>query len=641
MCGITGILSFKKALPPERLTALAASMADRLVHRGPDAEGVWVDAAYGIALSHRRLSVIDLSDHARQPMMSASGRYVLSYNGEIYNFRELREELDYPWQSESDTEVILAAVEQWGLEKALQAFNGMFAFALWDRKERSLSLARDRMGEKPLYYGRAGGNFVFASELKAFNTLPGWPPAIDREALTAYMRYRYVPAPLSIYEGVFKLEPGSYLTVSAEKREAKPEAFWRFEEMVRDGMAQRLEADGATLTGQLETLLGRAVKRRMIADVPLGAFLSGGVDSSAIVALMQAQTAAPVKTFSIGFHETGYDEAPHARAVAENLGTDHTELYVTPEEARAIIPQLPVLYDEPFADSSQIPTSLVASLARQQVTVALSGDGGDECFGGYNRYLRGPALWRLLSALPLGLRKSLGWIIARMPASLFGSHLQAQKLYKALEQMDAPTREGFYQMLCSASDAPAAVVIGGSESAMQPEEDTAMDYAEWMMWQDALTYLPGDILTKVDRAAMGVSLETRIPFLDPEVMAFAWRLPREMKIRNGKGKWLLRQMLYRHVPEHLIERPKAGFAVPVGAWLRGPLEDWAQDLLSPERIKKQGFFEPLRVEAWWREHHSGARNREAELWNILMFQSWLEQAEAGEQNNNFLMALNG
>lgn len=632
MCGIAGLLGPPGAMNTEGLKHLAMVMAHPLAPRGPDDAGVWADVTHGMALAHRRLSVIDLSDHARQPMVSACGRYVLSYNGEIYNYRELRAQLDYPWQSRSDTEVVLAAIRQWGLTRALQAFNGMFAFALWDTETATLSLARDRMGEKPLYYGRVGSRFVFASELKAFATLPGWPPAIDREALTAYMRYSYIPAPRSIYEGIFKLEPGHALITNGHD-DRKPEAYWSLTDLVAAGQADSLHDDDEILTDQLEECLRKAIKQRMIADVPLGAFLSGGIDSSAVVALMQAQASGPVKTFTIGFEEALYNEAPFARAVAEHLGTEHTELLVTPGDTREVIPALPDLYDEPFADSSQIPTYLVSRLARQHVTVALSGDGGDEMFGGYTRHLRAPVLWRGLSALPQPLRRvATGvpepWLRALTP----GRPQWAAKLSNLRDKLDVPDRETFYRDICSLYPRPQELVVGGSEPKPVYKDTPTPDFAQWMMLQDALTYLPGDILTKVDRAAMGVSLETRIPFLDPEVMAFAWHLPLTMKIRHGKGKWLLRQVLYRHVPRELIERPKAGFAIPVGAWLHGPLQEWAEDLLAEETLRRQGMLEANRVRTLWEEHRTGARDRQSILWNILMFQSWMARCETLERN---------
>ena len=636
MCGIAGILSSKCTQNTKQLEALAGQMADALYSRGPDDSGVWVDAAQGIALSHRRLSIIDLSPEGHQPMVSASGRYVVSFNGEIYNYRELRAQLHYPWRGQSDTEVLLAAVEAWGIEKALIAFNGMFAFGLWDKKEQTLYLARDRMGEKPLYYGIVGAQIIFASELKAFRHLPGWPPSLSRDALSLLMRYSYIPAPHSIYQNIYKLEPGFYLRLKTGEIDMAPKPYWSFEKMVKNSIAQRISYDQKEAIDQLDRKLKFAVGQRMMADVPLGAFLSGGIDSSTLVALMQAQSSRPVKTFTIGFKEQGFDEAPYAKSVATHLGTEHTEIYISPHVAEEVIPTLSRIYDEPFADSSQIPTYLVSRFARQHVTVALSGDGGDELFGGYNRYIRGPQIWNMLSIMPLELRKMAAKLLLTAhhlllhkiaPQNTSRMAKIVHKLGNYYEKMGVTTRAEFYKKLCSIHEHPEEIVLDGREPLLlQSGEHLSFSYAEWMMMQDALTYFPGDILTKVDRAAMAVSLETRTPFTDPAIMAFAWQLPPHMKIKNGKGKWLLRQVLYRYVPEALVERPKAGFSVPIGAWLRGPLKNWATDLLSPDMLKQQGFLNPVAVQNMWNMHQSGQRDMEHCLWNILMFQSWLSNS---------------
>ena len=627
MCGIAGIFLVTKPLAADRLATIAQAMGDAIATRGPDDHGVWVDAEHGLALAHRRLSIIDLSPEGHQPMVSASGRYVVSYNGEIYNYRELKAQLPYAYRGQSDTEVLLAAIEAWGVERALAACNGMFAFALWDKQERTLTLARDRMGEKPLYYGMVGDQFVFASEMKAFRDLEGWPPVIDREALTLYMRYSYIPAPYSIYKGIRKLPPGQFLQVRADALDAVPKSYWSLTAMVEKSVNSRIICSEKEALDGLELRLKSAVGARMMSDVPLGAFLSGGIDSSTIAALMQAQSSQPVRTFTIGFSEAGFDEAPYAKAVAQHLGTQHTEVYVSADEAAKVIPQLPEIYDEPFADSSQIPTYLVSKFARQHVTVALSGDGGDELFGGYNRYLRGPMLWKALSAVPVPLRVAAAKMLLVAHDALIhkvapDSRL-ARKLGNYYEKMGTKTAAEFYRNLCSIHDHPERIVLGGTEAPL-PQSDNALDYAEWMMMQDALSYFPGDILTKVDRAAMAVSLETRTPFTDPELMAFAWQMPPQMKIRGGEGKWLLRQLLYRYVPRELIERPKAGFAVPIGAWLRGPLKVWAEDLLAPATLKAQGYFDADAVQAMWHMHQTGQRDREHALWNVLMFQSWLQ-----------------
>ena len=633
MCGIAGIFLFKPTASADHLGTMAVRMSDALRSRGPDDDGVWVDAERGIAFSHRRLSIIDLSPEGHQPMVSASGRYVVTYNGEIYNYQQLRAQLDYPWRGQSDTEVLLAAVEAWGVEKALAAFNGMFAFALWDRQEETLTIARDRMGEKPLYYGWVGDQFVFASELKAFRDVPGWPPEINRDALSLLMRYSYIPAPHSIYLGIHKLMPASYLTLRIGEKQAQAKPYWSFESMVEACSAHRISCTEDEAIGELDTRLRFAVSQRMMADVPLGAFLSGGVDSSTIVALMQAQSSRPVKTFTIGFTEQGFDEAPYARGVARHLRTEHTEIYISSHEAAEVIPLLPTIYDEPFADSSQIPTYLVSKFAQQHVTVALSGDGGDEIFGGYNRYIRGPALWNAISAVPFGVRAHAARMLLAahhalihkmMPEGASRKARLARKLGNYYEKIGTRSAEEFYLKLCSIQDHPEKIVIAGHEpSLLQTSKAIPLHYGEWMMMQDALTYFPGDILTKVDRAAMAVSLETRTPFTDPEVMGFAWQLPMQMKIHQGKGKWLLRQLLYRYVPQHLIDRPKAGFAVPIGAWLRGPLKLWAMELLAPDMLHQQGFFDAATVESMWNMHQSRQRDMELPLWNILMFQSWL------------------
>ncbi len=630
MCGIAGIFHTHPRTDAASLHAEATRMADALRLRGPDAGGVWADEASGVALSHRRLSIIDLSPDGAQPMVSASGRYVVSYNGEIYNYQELRARLDYPWQGHSDTQVLLAAVEAWGIEKALQEMNGMFAFALWDAREKTLTLARDRMGEKPVYYGWVGDAFVFTSELKALRTVEGFRPSINREALTMLMRTSYIPAPHSIYEGIHKLEPAHYITLSAGQRGAVAKPYWSFEKMARAQSARRFGGTVRDATDALDALMRHAVGQRMMSDVPLGAFLSGGVDSSTIAALMQAQSSRPVQTFTIGFNEQGFDEAPYAKAVAQHLGTDHHELYVTPREAAAVIPNLPHIYDEPFADSSQIPTFLVAQYARRHVTVALSGDGGDEMFGGYNRYLRGPALWRAISALPLPLRRLVAKALLVAHHTLAGKisgNSRTQRLVRKLgnyyEKIGTASAQEFYRGLCSIHNHPEELVLG-AKAEMLANDDMGLPFAEWMMMQDALTYFAGDILTKVDRAAMAVSLETRTPFTDPELMGFAWQLPLDMKIRDGQGKWLLRQVLDRYVPTSLIERPKAGFAVPIGEWLRGDLKPWAEALLAPDRLAREGYFNVQAVEEMWRQHQTHERDREHQLWNILMFQSWLE-----------------
>jgi len=644
MCGIAGLWNLS---PAEDGAGIAAAMAGMLMHRGPDDGGVWSDAEAGIALAHRRLSVLDLSPQGHQPMTSRDGRHVIVFNGEIYNHAELRKALgNVDWRGHSDTEVLLEAVGRWGVVATLRRCVGMFAFALWDTRESSLTLARDRIGEKPLYYGKLGTTLVFASELKALRVHPRWQGEIDRGALSLLLRYSYIPAPHSIYRGIRKLMPGTLMLLRANGA-AEEVSYWSAREMAERGVAEPFAGDAADAAGELERLLSRSVGRQMLADVPLGAFLSGGVDSSLIVALMQAQSSRPVKTFTIGFNEAGYNEAEHAKTVARHLGTDHTELYVSSRQAMEVIPGLPTLYDEPFSDSSQIPTYLVAQLARRHVAVSLSGDGGDELFGGYNRYFLGRSLWRRAGWLPRGLRGALaaaldavppaGWNALLSPFARFmPRHLRyanpGDKLHKLAEILAARDGDEIYRGLVSHWKSPSSIVLGGYEPATaltDPSRGAALaDLTQRMMYLDLVSYLPDDILVKVDRAAMGVSLETRVPMLDHEVVEFAWRLPLAMKISDGRGKWLLRQVLHRHVPRELVDRPKMGFGIPIETWLRGPLRDWAEALLDTARLQREGYFDPLPIRAKWQEHLSGKRNWQHHLWDVLMFQAWLEHAHA-------------
>ena len=653
MCGFVGFVGGDDVRSAEVMQAIVGHMADTLAHRGPDDNGTWADAEAGIALGHRRLAILDLSAAGHQPMHSASGRFVIVFNGEVYNHLDLRQVLQGrpggapTWRGHADTETLLAAFDAWGIEATLRRCVGMFALAVWDRQGRVLTLARDRLGEKPLYYGWVRGALVFGSELKALRAYPGFDRPLCREALGQFLRCAYVPAPLSIYEGVFKLEPGGMLEVRGEGLKANGLAaarvwrYWSLEEAVAAGRASTFADEGEALEA-LAATLGEAVRSQRLADVPLGVFLSGGVDSSTIAALMQPQAGAPVRTFTVGFEAAGFDEAPAARAVAAHLGTEHTELYVTAAEARAVIPQLPRMYDEPFADSSQIPTHLVCRAARGQVTVALSGDGGDELFGGYNRYLWGPRLWCRLAWLPAPLRRALAGGIGAVPPGVWdrlGSGLapwlsgpdgvvrpgeKAHKLAATLGR--ARTLDELYLRLATEWDPPPCRWAVGPAVVPCPPAGLT-DAAERMMFCDALTYLPGDILCKLDRAAMAVSLETRAPFLDHRVVELAWRLPLGMKMRHGQGKWALRQVLYRFVPPALIERPKAGFALPVGQWLRGPLRDWAEDLLDEGRLRRAGYLDPHPIRQVWRQHLSGRRDWTARLWTVLMFESWLAEVQ--------------
>lgn len=649
MCGIAGLLRPGGGDAAD-LNALATAMARRLAHRGPDAQGVWVDDASGIAFGHRRLSILDLSEAGAQPMHSDCGRFSITFNGEIYNHLDIRAELDAlgaspNWRGHSDTETLLYAVRQWGIADALGKFSGMFAFGLWDARDRTLTLARDRFGEKPLHYGWIGRDFAFASELKAFSAHPDWKPQLAREALTAFMRVSYVPAPWCIWESFRKLPPGSFVTVKADAKRDLPEPsrYWSLAEHASAaGREQLLNSDEAA--DELERRLSIAVKRQCLSDVPLGAFLSGGIDSSTIVALMQKQSSRPVKTFTIGFSEGAYNEADNARRVAQHLATDHTELTVDPQTARDVIPQLPEMYDEPFADSSQIPTHLVSRLARKHVTVALSGDAGDELFGGYNRHVWGAALHVKLSRWPAALRRGAARALSSLtpePAGtvagflqpLLPAHLKVRRagdqLAKFARIMEASSLDEMYRLLCAIEPDPASVVIGGREGATwaqarAAELDSALDPITRMTLSDALDYLSDDILQKVDRAAMATSLETRVPFLDIGVVDLACRTPSSMKVRDGRGKWLVRQVLDRHVPRELVERPKTGFSIPLDDWLRGPLRQWSGDLLSTERLRRQGLFDAERVARAFAEHQQGRRNNGYWLWNVLMAQAWLD-----------------
>lgn len=648
MCGLTGFWETATRRTKTELCGTVREMAGTLRHRGPDDGGEWADAPAGIAFGFRRLSIVDLSPAGHQPMASASGRYVIAFNGEVYNFEALRQTLASQgaapaFRGHSDTEVMLAAIEAWGLEAAVQRFVGMFAFALWDRAERVLHLVRDRLGIKPLYYGWAGDTLLFGSELKALRAHPAFRPEIDRDVLTLLLRHNYIPAPYSIYQGVWKLTPGTILTLHGPGA-ATPVPYWSAQDAAEAGLATPFSGSDREAADQLDALLREAVGLRMVADVPLGAFLSGGVDSSAVVALMQAQSSRPVQTFSIGFREFGYDEAPFARDVAGHLGTDHTELYVSPEDAQAVIPTLPNFYDEPFADSSQIPTLLVSQLARRHVTVSLSGDGGDELFAGYNRYFFAQRLWNRFGSMPAGIRQAAAGALTAVPPRTMDALVQRlgpvlpkglkhggvdTKLAKLAQTLRADHPDTLYQTLVSHWEQPAALVLGacGEPPTALTDKDRwrgPADFTQRMMYMDLMSYLPDDILTKVDRASMAVSLEARVPLLDHRVVEFAWRLPMSLKVRGGQGKWLLREVLYRYVPREMIERPKMGFGVPIDAWLRGPLRPWAEALLDERRLRDEGFFDPAPVRAKWDEHLSGRRNWQGHLWDILMFQAWHE-----------------
>lgn len=663
MCGLVGFLGgavdagSDDACQEGSGRALLRAMADKLITRGPDDGGYWSDTGHRVGLGHRRLAIVDLSPAGHQPMVSANGRYVIAFNGEVYNHLELRRELDseasksqvvsgkyLAWRGHSDTETLLAGIDAWGLEATLTKSIGMFAIALWDRETNTLTLARDRMGEKPLYYGWQGSAaqrvFLFGSELKALKAHPAFAADIDRGALCLLLRHNYIPAPHSIYNGINKLEPGCLLSVSLAQPEPLIWKYWDMVDVASAGVARPFSGTAEQAVDALEVLAKDAVRQQMMADVPLGAFLSGGIDSSTVVALMQAQSSRPVKTFTIGFNEQGYNEAEHAKAVAAHLGTEHTELYVTPEQAMEVIPRLPGLYCEPFADSSQIPTFLVSQLARQHVTVSLSGDAGDELFCGYNRYLLTQRLWKKLSSVPAPLRVLAARAITSLSPAAWDdlAHLipgagkwsmLGDKLHKGARVLASRSVDQLYLGMVSHLDNPAEWVVGGQEPAtrltgLRPDLD-GLNEVQQMMLLDAISYLPDDILAKVDRAGMGVSLEGRVPFLDHRVVEFAWSLPLEYKLREGQSKWPLRQVLYRYVPRELIDRPKMGFGVPLHNWLRGPLREWAESLLEEGRLQREGYFYPAPIRKMWAEHLSGKRNWMARLWCVLMFQAWLEE----------------
>jgi asparagine synthase (glutamine-hydrolysing) len=647
MCGITGFIDLSTNADEMSLRQTIARMMEPIRHRGPDDGGEWVDARCGIALGFRRLAILDLSPTGHQPMASADDRYVIIFNGEIYNFNQLRDELaslGHSFRGHSDTEILLAAFSQWGIEESIKRANGMYAFALWDRQKRQLTLTRDRLGIKPLYYGWVGNAFVFGSELKALKAFPGFHAQIDRDALALFSRFNYIPAPYTIYTGICKLLPGTFITLQENRigEMPSPVSYWSAWEKAQAGLAHPFEGSDQEAISELDGILRESVRERMIADVPLGAFLSGGVDSSTIVALMQVQSQRPVKTFTIGFGESDYNEAEYAKEVARHLGTDHMELYVTPREAQQVIPRLPALFDEPFADSSQIPTFLISELTRRYVTVSLSGDGGDELFGGYNRYSWVEKIWKTAGWIPRSIRTFGATALRSMPAGTWNALFSGravptrwripeagEKIRKIAEILPLDGPEAIYLDLVSQWQDPSSIVLDGREPAtILADPGIRAQFSSrtsWMMFIDLVTYLPDDILAKVDRASMGVSLEARVPYLDDHrVMEFAWRLPLGMKIRDGMGKWVLRQVLYQYVPSRLIERPKKGFSVPIDSWLRGPLRAWAESLLDENRLKQEGYYQPEPIRQKWQEHLAGTHNWQYLLWDVLMFQAWLE-----------------
>lgn len=639
MCGIAGLYSTRPQPDRLQLHRTITGMSAALTHRGPDEGDVWQDPEIPVALGHRRLSIIDLSSAGRQPMRSVSERYIIVFNGEIYNFRQLRSELERLgayFRGYSDTEVILAAIEAWGFQYTLKAIRGMFAFALWDRHLKQLHFARDRMGKKPLYIGWAGSTLVFGSELKALCAHPEFTRTVDRAALSAYMRYGHVPAPLCIYDKVWSLPAGHCLSIdpaaldSGEAVDAYMKPYWSHLDALRTARAMGC-GEKLHIPERFEELLQDCVAERMVSDVPLGAFLSGGIDSSLTVALMQKGSKNRVKTYSIGFHEKGYNEAVYAKRVAAYLGTDHHEQYVDGRQALDVIPKLSAMYDEPFADISAIPTYLVSAFARQSVTVALSGDGGDEMLGGYTRHVRGPKVWRRMRRIPKFARSALSASLSKFSVETwdrlsryhphFGSHI-----HKVCSVLDEESPTAFYMKIMSHWDKPDHLVVGGAEARvpltdpeLQPE---GLSFGEMMMYWDALSYLPGGILTKVDRASMAASLEVRAPLLDQRIYEYVWSLPEAYKVHQGQGKWLLRHVLQKHLPERLFDRPKQGFGIPIGEWLRGPLRDWAEDLLDPHAMEIQGYLNPGVVRKVWQDHLAGHGNHSNKIWTVLMFQDW-------------------
>lgn len=633
---------------------LLCSMAKTIQSRGPDDMGFWIDRGEKIGLAHRRLAILDLSSAGHQPMIGDDGRYALVFNGEIYNHLALRKEINSlrgfecaKWRGHSDTETLLAGVAIWGLEETLKKSIGMFALALWDKHKHSLSLARDRFGEKPLYYGWQGEgadrSFLFGSDLRAFKIHPSFSAEVDRGSLSLLLRHNYVPAPYSIYKGISKLEAGSVLTISLKDQEPAIIKYWNAVDVAINGHASPYAGSPSRAVEELEGLITSAIQQQMLSDVPLGAFLSGGIDSSTVVALMQSQSSRPVKTFTIGFNEKVFNEAVHAKAVAEHLGTDHAEMYVTPNQAMDLVPQLPSLFSEPFADSSQIPTFLVSQLAKQHVTVSLSGDGGDELFCGYSRYELTARLWKKICKIPGPMRSllakfitgvspegwdQLGWAI---PGSKRYKSL-GNKIHKGANVLTSESLQDLYLSIVSQINNPVDWVVGGCEPSTKLTENLSflsdLDDVEQMMLLDSISYLPDDILVKVDRASMGVSLEGRVPLLDHRIFEFAWTLPMSYKLREGMTKWPLRQILYKYVPKELIERPKMGFGVPIGDWLRGPLRDWAESLLGEDKLRREGYFHPDIIRSKWKEHLSGKRNWQTQIWTVLMFQAWLEETKS-------------
>lgn len=640
MCGIAGIVNATDRHGRADLAATVRAMTDTIAHRGPDSEGSWLDPAAGVALGHRRLAIRDLSPTGHQPMVSSCGRWVIVYNGEVYSHREIAADLESRgrrMRGSSDTEVIVESIAEHGVTHTVERLIGMFAFAAWDRHEHTLHLVRDRLGIKPLYWTELAGTVLFGSELKALRAVPGWSPTIDRDAVSAYLRHGYIPAPHTIHRDVHKLEPGTIVRFSPGQA-PHHSRYWDLRAIAAHGVRNPEAGSDQELLDRLDTLLGDAVERRLVADVPLGALLSGGIDSSLVTALMQERSNRRIQTFSIGFDVAGYDEAPYAKEVARHLGTEHTELYAKPEHALDLVQRLPHFYDEPFADSSQLPTMLVSELTRRHVTVALSGDGGDELFAGYQRYVIGTSRWARVTRTPLPIRRAAGRALLAIPENGFDlaarllpqrrrpDHL-GRKIHKVARSLGADGDDMYLQML-SQWDQPDAIVRGGHEPHGvlwdRSLRDDLPDLLDRMQLEDSVTYLPDDILTKVDRASMAYALEARVPLLDHRVVELAWHLPQTMKVRDGQAKWALRRILERRVPNELIDRPKMGFGVPIDHWMRGPLRDWCEHLLDPTRLESQGLLDPEPIRERWQQHLAGA-NWAYPLWTVLMLQAWMDE----------------
>ncbi len=646
MCGFAGFINWSNSLAKDALSQICTEMNRRISHRGPDSSGVWSCQESGVSIGHRRLAIQDISEHGHQPMHSKCTRFVLAFNGEIYNHLDMRLQLGCDardFKGHSDTETLLAYIVKFGLKRTVQEARGMFSIALWDRKERKLQLATDRLGKKPLYFGWMGQNFMFGSEIKAFKAHPGWKPTLNPDALQLYLRYSYIPCPLSIYQGIEKLESGTIMTLSNNARAINKELYWDPWKSIQQSLNNPLELSDEQAAIEMERELREAIKLRTISDVPLGAFLSGGYDSTTIVALLQSLSSNPVKTFTIGFEESSYNEAPFAKNIARHLGTDHCEVYVGPSDIQNVIPKLSKMYDEPFADSSQLPTFLVSQIARQHVTVVLSGDGNDEILGGYNRHIWAPKIWDKTQRIPYSIRKGMARALEAFPPRTYDSieRMRAQflsqapinglgeKIYKISNALRASTTGDLYRSICSNIAMPQTLLTHSNPEPYLKRFDISQaptdDFASQMMFCDMLSYMHGDILTKVDRASMATSLEVRSPFIDQKFIEFCWRLPQNQKIRNGQSKWLTRQVLNKYVPQELMERPKAGFGVPISAWLRNDLKQWMLDILDPSSLKQQGIFNAAEVEKLIESHLSGRRNQQHALWSILMFQEWASE----------------